>query len=353
MNIRHYFTALAVCLTAAFTAHAQEQQTQDSTGLPGDNFSLQGALDLFKQSPSPEAFEKSLNSSDNKVNNLDLNDDGNTDYIRVVNKKENDVQVFILQALVSSTESQDVAVIELEKTGENNAIIQIIGDPDIYGESVITEPTEETDNAFNYSPATHGPSAYAPEGIVVNVWLWPCVRYVYAPAYTVWVSPWTWVSRPVWYHPWRPLPWRVYHPYRYAYAPHYVVVPVRRIPPARVIYRPVRTTSVTVINRNRVVVNNYRTTRRVERVTPSRNGNYNGNGGRNNYNNGGRQYTPSRPGTADRGNNSYTPSRADRGTRVSGGRTNNGGRSSGGRTGGNSRGNGGQNGGGRRATRGN
>ncbi|UPK71985.1 hypothetical protein [Chitinophaga filiformis] len=302
--MRHYFTAFLLCLGMTLTASAQETPEQDSTGLPGDNFSLQGALDLFKQSASPEAFEKLLNSPDSKVNNLDLNEDGNTDYIRVINKKDNDVQVFILQALVSSTESQDVAVIELQKNGDNNAIIQIVGDADIYGESVIAEPAAEEGNAFNYTPATHGPSAYSPEGIVVNVWLWPCVRFVYAPAYTVWVSPWTWVSHPVWYRPWRPLPWHVYRPVRYAYARRYVVVPVYRIPPARVIYRPVRTTSVTVINRNRVVVNNYRTTRRTDRYTPNRT--YSG----------GRQYQSYAPARADRGNATDRGARMDRSTRV-------------------------------------
>lgn len=319
MNIRNYLTSCFACLGIAISASAQDQPVQDSTGLPGDNFSLQGALDLFRQADSPETFEKLLNSSGNKVNNLDLNEDGNTDYIRVINKKDNDVQVFILQALVSPTESQDIAVIELEKKGDENAIIQIVGDPDIYGEAVIAEPSEDDGNVFNYSPATHGPAAYTPEGIVVNVWFWPCVRYVYAPAYTVWVSPWSWTSRPVWYHPWHPLPWHAYRPLRYSYAHRYVVVPVRRIPPARVIYRPVRTSSVTVINRNRVVVNNYRTTRRVERVVPARN------------NNGGRQYQSSyTPQRADRGSNTIRGSRADRGgTRINRGNNSPGSRSSG------------------------
>src|SRR5687768_17815048 len=49
--------------------------------VPGDNFSLEGALELFKQSDSPEEFERLLNSPDSKVNNLDLNGDGYIDYI--------------------------------------------------------------------------------------------------------------------------------------------------------------------------------------------------------------------------------------------------------------------------------
>ncbi|MFN8338927.1 MAG: hypothetical protein U0T36_07885 [Saprospiraceae bacterium] len=45
--------------------------------------SLEGALELFEEANSPEDFEKALNTADYHVNNLDLNDDGETDYIHV------------------------------------------------------------------------------------------------------------------------------------------------------------------------------------------------------------------------------------------------------------------------------
>jgi hypothetical protein len=247
-------------------------KAQDSTGLPGDNFSLAGALELFKKASSPEQFEKLLNTEDSKVNNLDLNGDGNTDYVRVINKKDKNVQVFILQALVSESESQDIAVIELEKTGSETAIVQITGDEDIYGEETILEPGDESGTAFNMVN-THGPAAFDTEyfdsgaGIVVNVWGWPCVRYVYAPAYAVWVSPWRWTYRPVWYRPWRPFSWHVYRPIRYGFYRHYTVVHTHRIVHARTIYRPVRVTSVTVRTRNQVAVNNYRVSRSTQRKT--------------------------------------------------------------------------------------
>jgi uncharacterized membrane protein YgcG len=341
MQLRYFLPALFLTLLTV-TVKAQDQSDQDSTGLPGDNFSLQGALEMFKQSSSPEAFEKALNSEDNKVNNLDLNGDGNIDYIKVINKKDGDVQVFILQAVVSEKESQDIAVISLQKTAEDNAVIQIEGDKDIYGEAKIAEPAPEADNAFNYSPATHGPSASSPDGIIVNVWFWPCVRFVYAPAYVVWVSPWTWYSRPVWWRPWRPMPWHYYHPYYYRYNTRYIVVNTRRIAPARVMYRPYRTSSVTVINRNRVVVNNYRATRgprtyNGNNYQPSRVTNGSNPGGRtyqpsrvNNGNQGGRTYQPSRVGNGNTGGRTYQPSRSS----GSGGRTynNSGGRSNGSRS---------------------
>lgn len=267
--MKHLLPGVLIFLTTS-TLQAQDQvQSTDSTGLPGDNFSLQGALELFKKAGSPEDFEKLLNSEDSKVNNLDLNEDGNTDYIRVVGKREHDVQLFVLQALVADNESQDIAVIELEKTGKDNAVIEIVGDEDIFGEETIVEPEDNRDNAFNegFSMLAGGPNMEnAPTGIIVNVWAWPCVRFVYAPAYVVWVSPFTWRTRPVWYRPWRPLAWHVYRPMRYRYRPHYAVVTTRRVVVAPTIYRPMRVSSVTVKTRHHVAVNNYRVTRKTTTV---------------------------------------------------------------------------------------
>lgn len=325
MKISHSLPALFISLLPVLNAGAQDQTSrqqlqeqpdewdearwsppdQDSTGLPGDNFSLQGALTLFKQANTPEEFEKLLNTEENKVNNLDLNADGNIDYLRVINKKQNQVQLFIIQALVSNQESQDIAVIELEKTGEGTAVIQIAGDEDIYGETTLAEPVEQADslysaedNSFDYTPTrAHGPAAdagiarIAPTGVIVNVWFWPCVRRVYAPAYVVWTSPWSWINPPVWWRPWRPMPFYAYRPVCHHYRYGYAYAPIRRIPPARGMYYPVRTYSGMVYNRNRVVMTNYRSSRpdrgRYSGYNGGRYNGYNRNGyygGRNSYN---------------------------------------------------------------------
>ncbi|MBK7805908.1 MAG: hypothetical protein IPJ51_06365 [Saprospiraceae bacterium] len=155
----------------AFPAFAQEDMKSDSTGLPGDHFSLEGALDLFKKSASPEAFEKSLNNEENHINNLDLNGDGEIDYVKVISKQEGDIHIFILQVPVSETEDQDIAVIELEKTYNEQARLQIIGDEDIYGEMVILEPSYEEKDA---KPGTDI------SDVAVNVWYWRPVK-IYIP----------------------------------------------------------------------------------------------------------------------------------------------------------------------------
>lgn len=269
MKMKHLLPGVLILLTTSTLKVNAQDDNSDTAHVPGDNFSLQGALDLFKKAGSPEEFEKLLNTEDSKVNNLDLNDDGNTDYIKVVSKRENNVQIFVLQALVSETESQDVAVIELEKTGSENAVIDIVGDEDIFGEETIVEPDESQDNAFNngFSMLAGGPNnEYSGNGIVVNVWGWPCVRYVYAPSYVIWMSPFSWRARPVWYRPWRPLAYTVYRPMRYRYRPHYAVVTTRRVVVAPRIYKPMRVTSVAVRTRHHVAVNNYRVTRKTTTV---------------------------------------------------------------------------------------
>ena len=77
----------------SLTAFSQADIKADSTGLPGDNFSLQGAMDLFSKATSPEDFEKAINDEKNNVNNLDLNGDGEIDYIKVIDKKERNVSL--------------------------------------------------------------------------------------------------------------------------------------------------------------------------------------------------------------------------------------------------------------------
>lgn len=273
MKKQKLILCIALSLFAFTAVQAQNIPAQDSTGLPGDNFSLQGALGMFQKANSVEEFEKLINSVDNNVNNLDLNDDGEIDYIRVIDNKEKDAHAFALQAVISGTENQDIAVIELEKTGDTTAILQIIGDEDIYGEQTIVEPGEgEEDEAEESNYPQSGPSPdytmhykYKPR-FIINVWFWPAVRFVYAPAYIVYRSPWGWRHHPHWYRPWRPFRWHVWHPLRYRHHHHCAVVRTHRVIHAHNVYRPYRTTSVVVRNRHQSVVNNYRVTRSTKRT---------------------------------------------------------------------------------------
>lgn len=231
---------------------AQDADAEEETGFPGDHFSLEGALELFKKAESPEDFEKLLNTESNNVNNLDLNEDGEIDYIRVIDNMDGDVHAFVLQVSVSESESQDIAVIEIEKQGADQAILQIIGDEDVYGEQKIVEPYEEEagSNKKGRGPSVDEIEVYR---VVVNVWLWPSVRFVYRPAYTPWVSPWRWAFYPNWWRPWRPLAWSTFHVRVRPYRAHYHVVTTHRVVRAHAVYSPRRTNSKVVHTRTTVV----------------------------------------------------------------------------------------------------
>src|SRR5580765_3902134 len=90
---------------------SQAKQDTASLGLAGDNLDLYAVMDLFLKSKTIEAFEKSLNEQKTGINNLDLDLDKKVDFIKVVTKKEDDSYTFILQVNVSEKETQDVAVI--------------------------------------------------------------------------------------------------------------------------------------------------------------------------------------------------------------------------------------------------
>ncbi|MBK7871008.1 MAG: hypothetical protein IPJ74_10115 [Saprospiraceae bacterium] len=239
-------------LTALFfttSLLAQEVDPADSTGFPGDHFSLEGAIELFKKQNPLEDFEKLLNTEGSNVNNLDLNEDGEIDYIRVVDNMDGDVHAIVLQVPVSASESQDIAVIEIEKQGSEEAILQIIGDEDIYGEQVIVEPFEEEVNTKGKGPTMDDEIAR----VVVNVWGWPSVRFVYAPGYRVWVSPYRWSYYPTWWRPWRPHPWRTFHVNVRPFHRHHHVVTTHRVVRAHKVYAPRRTSSKVVHTRTTVV----------------------------------------------------------------------------------------------------
>lgn len=253
MKITNFFYTMFIVINVCTVADLKAQ-TNDSIGLPGDNLDLYGVLDLFKKSENPEEFEKKLNSSETKLNNLDLNGDGETDYIRVIDHSENNLHALVLQIPINEDESQDVAVIEIEKKDDGTAHLQIVGDEELYGKNYIVEPAETNKNIpespsqqSNNSTTEHIASSNSP--VIINVWTWPSVRYVYAPVYMPWVSPWRWRYYPPYWRPWRPIYWSVYHPYWHPYRAYYRRDYHYRIVPAHDMYYSHRVVSKTVYQR--------------------------------------------------------------------------------------------------------
>lgn len=251
--------AIVFIISIAISAKSQDIASvkADSTGLPGDNFSLPGALEMFKNAKNIEEFEKLLNQENNNVNNLDLNEDGKIDYVRVVDNTKDNAHAVVLQVPVNKTEFQDIAVIEIEKQSAEKVSVQIVGDEDIYGENVIYEPQNEK-NIDNGNVKSGPSSSYYETNIWFNAWYWPCVQFIYAPAYVAWVSPWYWDYYPYWWRPWNPYPWGYYYHHCYHYHDYYHHSYNHYGNHAYQAYQPHRRTSNYVVNRHRDDITNYR-----------------------------------------------------------------------------------------------
>src|SRR5690606_27014468 len=140
-----------------------------------------------------------------------------------------------------------------------------------FGEEIIIEPSGDKEDALKNSKGGDAISDFEDAIVVVNVWSWPCVRFVYSPAYRPWVSPWRWRMYPSWWKPWRPLTWTVWHPLKVRYhRPAFRVVHTHRSLRARSIYNPVRVTSVTVNKRYAGARSNYKVSRTKTTVTGPR-----------------------------------------------------------------------------------
>jgi len=175
-------------------AHAQTPTDTASLGMAGDNLDLYAVLDLFLKSKTIEDFEKKLNDTKSKINNLDLDLDGKIDFIKVVTKKEDsNSYTFILQDAVSKTETQDVAVILVNRDKNKKITVQIVGDEDLYGKDYVIEPKTSPSPSVTANPAYTGsdpvPKDVPASTTTVVVQQAPIVQYVYSPAYVPYYPP--------------------------------------------------------------------------------------------------------------------------------------------------------------------
>ena len=232
------------------TSYGQENDKNDFPEFIGENFSLEGALALFKQAKSLEEFEKLINEENNNVNNIDLNNDGEIDYIVVQDIQENNTHVIVLSTYLNEKEKQDIATIGIEKTGNELAILQIEGDSELYAENTIVEPFE-IEEKTEKSKGGPNVSEITPTSVVVNVWFWPSVRFLYAPDYVVWVSPHRWGLYPRWWKPWKPYRYSVFYGKCAHHRVYYRKTATHRVVIARKVYAPKRSKSTVVVHNRR------------------------------------------------------------------------------------------------------
>lgn len=174
------FLFTGMCLVQANAETETVSISESAKGLD-----LQAVSELFKESESVEAFEQALNDPENGLNNLDLDENGEVDFIRVTEEVSDDMHILVLQAVLGDDEYQDVAVIEIEKT-EDEYNMQIQGNEDLYGPDYYIVP------------------------VAVKVHTWPIVAWLYRPAYKPYVSVYRFGYYPKWWVVRRPLAHSVY-----------------------------------------------------------------------------------------------------------------------------------------------
>jgi hypothetical protein len=182
--------------------HGVVNAQADTLAFAGDNLDLRAVLFTFENASSLEEFEKLINTKDSEVNNLDLNEDGQVDFIRVQELQEEEARTVVMTVDLSATESQDVAVIVLERTATDEVHLQIIGEEEVYGSSKMLEPSEEQMKGGKGGPSVDGSNYY----VRVNVRLWPCVRGMYDPHNRPYHNRWAWGRFPPYWLVWGLIP---------------------------------------------------------------------------------------------------------------------------------------------------
>lgn len=123
-------TGLALLVSACNQNPPQQNNvTIESNTTAG--FDVNKLAQFVKNSTDPQTLEKAINNPANQINNLDLNKDGNIDYLKVQEGDNNKLKVI---DDVSASESVTVASINVSPTGNNNtADLNIQGNPDYAG----------------------------------------------------------------------------------------------------------------------------------------------------------------------------------------------------------------------------
>lgn len=168
------------------SARADETITVTATSTDiSENLNLKTVATLFGQAENLEEFEAMINNPDSAFSNLDLNGDGQVDYLRVIETAQDDQHLVVIQAVLAKDIYQDVASIFVQKDPETQSVtVQVIGDEYIYGTNYVIEPV------YLYRP-------------VIYDWFW-------GASWVAWHSPYYWDYWPGW--------WRPYHcidPYLY------------------------------------------------------------------------------------------------------------------------------------------
>ena len=199
------FLLLAICSSFMIPISSYADETVTVTATSSDiseNLDLKTVATLFGQAKDLEQFEQLLNNPDSAFSNLDLNGDGEVDYLRVIETADNNRHLVVVQAVLAKDIYQDVASIFVEKDDTTQSVtIQVIGDEYIYGTNYIIEPVY-----------IHRPLIYD--------WFW-------GTSWVCWHSPYYWGYYPHWWRPYYCVDPFVYWDHCYWHHYHYPICSYR------------------------------------------------------------------------------------------------------------------------------
>ena len=204
MSMKARMILMTVCLALfSMIAYADETVTVTATNADiSEDLDLKTVATLFGQAKDLEQFEQMLNNPDSAFSNLDLNGDGEVDYLRVIETADNDRHLVVVQAVLAKDIYQDVASIFVDKDEETQSVtVQVIGDEYIYGVNYIIEPVY-----------IHRPLIYD--------WFW-------GTSWVCWHSPYYWGYYPHWWRPYYCVDPFVYWDHCYWHHYHYPICSYR------------------------------------------------------------------------------------------------------------------------------
>lgn len=178
--------SMAFMLMAFVVSCSSDKKTSDKITIQAasvtasDGLDLQAVGEMVKKAKDAESLEQMLNGEAG-VNNLDLNEDGDVDYINVESYGEGAARGFSLYVNFSETETQEVASIDIEKGADGSAQVYMTGNDQIYGQ--------------NHSYHSH----YSATDFIL-------MSYLFSPRYRPYHhSPYGYGYRPAYYHPYHPV----------------------------------------------------------------------------------------------------------------------------------------------------
>jgi hypothetical protein len=109
---------------------SQYTQTSQSEQTPAVGFDVQQFTNVLKTTTNPSSLEQAINNQGNTINNMDLNNDGNVDFLRIIETQGNVIQV------VDNDVNPAVTVVTLNITQQGNqATFAYNGNPTYCGSS--------------------------------------------------------------------------------------------------------------------------------------------------------------------------------------------------------------------------